>query len=247
VWQLALSGPADRSEVSSDQVLDPFPRRGRVRQRVLSGHAPVSSGADVDPGPVWAEHVADASGDQGLVHPVKRLGERRDLEGAQVGWQVFGAQVPPFDVDGLRLAGPVLCFGDHAGVGVDAYCGGEQGCQQHGQRPGSAADVQQPPGAVDVEFVANGVSEAGRVGHAADAVVAGAPGEQRLVPLPFLGAHDRDGIGETIKGRSVIRSYEARQERSGRAPTTCLPSTLTTGNACAGAVRRHRQATPPGP
>jgi hypothetical protein len=165
----------------------------------------VGGGADVDPCPARGEHVADAPRDQGLVHPVKRLGEGYNPERAQVSRQVFGAQVPPFDVGCPGLAGPALCFGDHAGIGVDAYCGREQGRQQQGQRSGAAADVQQPPGAVEVELVAHGFGEAGRVGHAADAVVGGTPGEQRLVPLPLVGVHHGDGNGEAIRAAEPAR------------------------------------------
>jgi hypothetical protein len=172
-------GAAYRAEIAAHQSVDVLARRTGVRQRVVTGHALVCGGRDVNPGPAGGKHWPYHPGDPGLVHPVERLGEGHHLERAQARWQILGTQVPPGDGTVVRtLAGGL---GDHARVGAHPDRLGEQRGEQQGQRTGPAADVEQPPAAVEPEVIAQCVGQPARVRHPAYRIVRSAAGIQALV------------------------------------------------------------------
>jgi hypothetical protein len=125
------AGQPHRAEVGGHQVVDRVPGRLRVRHRLVGLDAAMRGGAHVYPGAADGEHAAHPVGDQRLIHPMERLGERHHAEGAQAGGQLLGAQHVPVDV---RC--PPARFGDHPGVRVDPDGGVEERREQQVSEPG---------------------------------------------------------------------------------------------------------------
>ena len=116
---------------------------------------------DVDRGAVRREHAVHGPGHPRLVHPVEGLGECDQPERSQAGRQLLGVQLPPLDVGHPRLPGQPVGLPQHPGVRVDADRRREPVGQQQGQRAGTAADVQQPAGAVEGQLGGDPLASSG--------------------------------------------------------------------------------------
>jgi hypothetical protein len=80
---------------------------------------------------------------------VERLRERDEPERAEARRQLLRAEV-----DEAPVRWPVpRGLAHHVGVGIDADGLREERCEEQRQRPRSAADVEQPAGAVEPELV----------------------------------------------------------------------------------------------
>ena len=92
---------------------------------------------------------------------MERLSEADDPEGTQGRGKLLGPHPHPRGVVGPFLARRAFGLGHHAGVRVQADDAVEQVSEQQGDAAGTAADVEQPPLAVQIEVCGQGRGEAG--------------------------------------------------------------------------------------
>jgi hypothetical protein len=138
---------------------------------------------DNDQGAARLHHVVDRLGHRNLVGPVERLAERdQSVRPGRHRGKLLGPGLDPGDVRDVPLPGRPAALGDHRRIGVKTDGALEQVRQPYGEDAGTAPDVQQPPAAVQAEFLSEESLEAGRVrGPTAPVVASRAIIERRVV------------------------------------------------------------------
>jgi hypothetical protein len=141
---------------------------------------------DLDHHAVLVEHVAYRAGHPRAIHPVERLAEADDPEGAERGGKLLGPHPYPGCVVDLLLRRRPRRLRHHGGIGVEADGALEQRGQDQGDAARPAAHVVQPPPAVEPEMTRQRGGERGGVRLAAAPIVRRGAAEDGLVPDPVL-------------------------------------------------------------
>lgn len=89
-------------------------------QAILALVAAVRRGVHDNAGAVASEHAAHQRGDCYSLHPVKGLGERDEIDFAEVGGEVLTTHLPPVYVANLATTASGAGFLDHGSIGIDA-------------------------------------------------------------------------------------------------------------------------------
>ncbi len=149
-----------------------LPRGGRPNEATVVGEHDAA---------VVIDHVIEDRQDLFAVHPVKRATHGDQPEVPEIAWEVCRAASGPGHVrDAVRL-GLSGGFGEHLGLGVHADGFSDALCERESQLAGAAAQVEQAPGAVEVELPGDVVDERLRIAWPISCVVPGGSCEQIAV------------------------------------------------------------------
>lgn len=139
-----MAGPAVRPEPAPAQLVDSRLRHGGmwpVPLRVV--RCVRMPEIDLHDGTVGIEHVQHRRRDPGPIHPVEGLAEADDAERAEGGGKVLSSHLHPGGAVDSFIGRCPSGLGHHAGIGVQADDPFEQACEQEGNAPWSAADVEE--------------------------------------------------------------------------------------------------------
>ena len=102
------------------------------------------------------DHVPNGRGYSGAIHPVEGLSEADDSEGAERSGELLGPILHPGNCDDPLFGGCPPGLGQHARVWVQTNNALEEACEEEGDGPGSAADVEEASAAVQNEVLSQG-------------------------------------------------------------------------------------------
>lgn len=119
---------------------------------------------DKGQGAARLHHVVHRLGHRNLVGPVERLAERdQSVRPGRHRGKLLGPGLDPGDVRDVPLLDGPAALGDHRRIGIQADGGLKEVGQSYGEDAGTAPDVQEPPAAIQAEFLSEESLELGRV------------------------------------------------------------------------------------
>jgi hypothetical protein len=97
----------------------------------------------LDDGAIGIEHLPDGGGHPVSVHPVERLGEADDLEGAEGSGEILGSHLDPDGVSDLFPRGSALGLSQHSGIWVESNDALEEVGEEQSGGAWPATDVEE--------------------------------------------------------------------------------------------------------
>jgi hypothetical protein len=114
---------------------------------------------------------------------VERLGERHHSKAAEPGGKILRAKDMPLGICDATSVGLAFCFLDHAAIPIDADNNLQQWGQQQRDAAGAAANIEQPPTAIQTELRGDHVGHRLRIRQPPDGIEPGGSSVNALIPL----------------------------------------------------------------
>ena len=111
----------------------------------------------MDDGAIGLEHLPDGRGHQWSVHPVERLAEANDSEGAEGSGEILGSHLDPAGASDSFLRGSAFGLKQHPGIWVESNDALEESGEVQGDGAWPAADIKEAPAAIEVEVFGQSV------------------------------------------------------------------------------------------
>ena len=117
----------------------------------------------LDDGAIGIEHLSNGCGHPRPVHPVERLAEADDSEGAEGSGEFLCSYLDPVGILDFLLCGRALGLGQHLRIRVESSDALEEVGEEQSDSARPATDVEQAPATIEVEVLGESVGQGRRV------------------------------------------------------------------------------------